>query len=932
MPDYIQQSFNGGELSPKILGRVDYEKYVTGAKLLRNWVPTPQGPLQNRPGTEFISDEVTSGLNIKLVPFQYGIDDAYILNFGYYYINVYKNGAIISTQEMIRNGNMEEDLYWYNLSTPTTNERSQAYVNQGSYSRYFVTTGAGQGIASVPAADWLTNYFNLVDGVDYNLSIDVRPSVTSIRVRVQYYSAGWNDEYDNTFAGLTAGSWQTITDSFTAAANRTYCRIIIESSVAAGAGNFYVDAVSLEKQGNLVVITPFTGADVIFGMDYAQSADDLYIASNSYFPRELQRYADNAWFFDYHDAALAIRDIYYKWTSSPSAANEFYLTTIDGADPTINKPKDIHQGFNPVTSANNTAFTEGTLGSLNVGEWAYGDNDTLGYDTIYIRITASADPDTLERWSLWAENWPAIWDQGSYPRTVVFHGDSLVWGGHTLHPQTFVKSQSSIYNDYTYDSLDPTDSDGLELTLNYSNADAIMFMRELSRLVAMTISREVLLTGTDGSSIITANSKWARKGSGSGSSAVRPVDTGKSMIHCVPHAKKIDVLTYDYDSDSFGSEDLFILAEHLTRHYAIIDMAYQAEPYKILWALRSDGTLLSLTYIPEQKVFAWAQHRIAGTHSISGHPTVKSIATIPGSGYDELWMIIQREINGAYVNYIERLAPFFVKPDHGADYFMDDDTTDAIFLDSYKKAVDTRQDISTITLTDPAVVGCAGHGYADGNTVRIRSHRGLLDSDGVSLVNGFDFTVAGALAGSFELQLEGDDLDATGATASGGGGTVAKPTTAVTGLDHLEGESVSVVGDGNYLGEYTVAAGAITLAVACSVVYVGLRYDCDMETITPKLQNQYQSLDAHEKSIKAITLRLIETTGLSYGPDEDNLIALEWFDDSIPYGHPPRLFDGDKDEKSFSGTHETSPTVYIRQEEPMPATISAIMLDIDIGA
>lgn len=83
---------------------------------------------------------------------------------------------------------------------------------------------------------------------------------------------------------------------------------------------------------------------------------------------------------------FSIRNATYKWTSSPSAANEFYLELAAGGDSGIIEPPKIWE--------NDIVMLKGTLGSLAVGEWKWGDNDTLGYNTVYVRIAASADPDS----------------------------------------------------------------------------------------------------------------------------------------------------------------------------------------------------------------------------------------------------------------------------------------------------------------------------------------------------------------------------------------------------------------------------------------------------------------------------------------------------------------------------------------------------------
>jgi len=75
----------------------------------------------------------------------------------------------------------------------------------------------------------------------------------------------------------------------------------------------------------------------------------------------------------------------YKWTASGSGTNEYYVELTGGGDPSLTEP--------PYLLLEDSIITAGTLGSLTDHQWAYGDNDTLGYSTIYIRDD-SGDPDT----------------------------------------------------------------------------------------------------------------------------------------------------------------------------------------------------------------------------------------------------------------------------------------------------------------------------------------------------------------------------------------------------------------------------------------------------------------------------------------------------------------------------------------------------------
>lgn len=84
---------------------------------------------------------------------------------------------------------------------------------------------------------------------------------------------------------------------------------------------------------------------------------------------------------------VSVRNAAYAWTASGSGTNEYYLRTAGGANPGFAaQPTSVY--------INAASATEGTVGSLTAGQWDYGDNDTLGYSTIYVRLSDGTDPDS----------------------------------------------------------------------------------------------------------------------------------------------------------------------------------------------------------------------------------------------------------------------------------------------------------------------------------------------------------------------------------------------------------------------------------------------------------------------------------------------------------------------------------------------------------
>ena len=89
----IQTSFNAGEISPRLLGRTELDKYKSGVETLLNMIPLPHGPITSRGGTQYISSSKSG--KIRLVAFEYSTIQAYVLEFGDYYIRVYLNKSVL---------------------------------------------------------------------------------------------------------------------------------------------------------------------------------------------------------------------------------------------------------------------------------------------------------------------------------------------------------------------------------------------------------------------------------------------------------------------------------------------------------------------------------------------------------------------------------------------------------------------------------------------------------------------------------------------------------------------------------------------------------------------------------------------------------------------------------------------------------------------
>ena len=88
----IKTNFTAGEISPRLMGRVDIARYANGAKRIENGVVVVQGGVMRRPGTRFAAAAKYGDRRARLIPYVFNRSQAYMLEFGDGYMRIYQNG------------------------------------------------------------------------------------------------------------------------------------------------------------------------------------------------------------------------------------------------------------------------------------------------------------------------------------------------------------------------------------------------------------------------------------------------------------------------------------------------------------------------------------------------------------------------------------------------------------------------------------------------------------------------------------------------------------------------------------------------------------------------------------------------------------------------------------------------------------------------
>ena len=156
-------------------------------------------------------------------------------------------------------------------------------------------------------------------------------------------------------------------------------------------------------------------------------------------------------------------------------------------------------------------------------------------------------------------------------------------------------------------------------------------------------------------------------------------------------------------------------------------------------------------------------------------------------------------------------------------------------------------------------------------------------------------------------------------------------TTISTGLDHLEGQTVTVLVDGSVQADKVVTGGSITLdPPATTTTHVGLSYNSDLETLNLEANTGQNTLQGKKQKIATITSRFQNTVGGKLGRDANNLDPLKGRRVSDNMNEPVQPFSGDQT-TVFNGDYGSEATMYYRQDQPLPMTITGVMPELSTG-
>ena len=676
----------------------------------------------------------------------------------------------------------------------------------------------------------------------------------------------------------------------------------------------YKDKGQVQSGGSAVEIsTPYLEAE-LFDLKFAQSADVLYICHPNHEVEKLSRTSHTSW---------TLADV--DFTKGPMQDANTTTTTLNPGATAVGT------GVSLAASATTGINSGSGFQSTDVGRFVFlhggyakitGVTDTTNA-TIEILTTLSASTAT-ENWRLGAFS-----DTTGHPSCVTFYEQRLDFAGTTNQPQTVFFSKSG-----DYENMDANiggtiaDSDAIIYTIASNQVNAIRFMTATRTLIIGTAGGEFSVSGGGADVAITPTNILIKKQSNHGAANLDALAVGNVTLFMQRARRKMRELAYNFDVDGYIAPDMTILAEHITEG-GITQMAYQQEPNQIIWLVRGDGELIGFTYQREQQVTAWHRHIFGGKFG-EATITVTDFANIADNT-----KIVLTKSDGTSTTFNSATSAT-----SGKFHTTSSNNQTATNL---KTLIDADSDFTatvstnTVTIKETAPQATGFLTMTTGDTTRLASTdegKAICESVAViptddteyevyiimkrtingstkryiEVLNTFDFTETDNTTFNF---LD-SQLDYNGSAV-----------TTISGLSHLEGQTVAILADGATHANKIVSSGEISLDRSATKVKVGLAYTSLLQTMRIDAGARDGTSQSKTKRIYEITIRLFESVGVEVGPDLNNLERIPFRSSANAMDQGITPFTGDK-EVEFRGNYETDGFVFVRQTQPLPLTILSL--------
>ena len=605
-----------------------------------------------------------------------------------------------------------------------------------------------------------------------------------------------------------------------------------------------------------------------------------------------------------------------------TGANTFELSGIDSSAFTAYSSGGTLQQVVEV----DTPYTTAQLFELQIAQNA---------DTMYIAHRSHA-PRLLTRtsatvWTLTAHAPTGItFGADDRPGAVTFYESRLVYAGTNNNPQQLIFSLAGDFDNFT---VGTGDGDGLRFTIGSRDVNLIRWLVGTDRqLVVGTFGGNFIARGGEANEAITPTNISVRPTDGIGAENQIPILHNNRVLFTERGQRTLRAFEFSLASDGFQSVDLNTRSEDITLG-GIKQIAIQRARPQVVWAAKDNGELLGFTFKPSEQVFGW--HR----HSTRIGDEITSVAVNKRAGdFDQLWIVAKRSVNGNdqyYVEFFEDVPDF---PDR-VDFFtgIANRTSDNerfqnvlferqkeyVHLDSVLSYDGTQVGIDAGAAITPAAVTGSGITFTAGASVFSSSDVGRQiwkkhitgDESGRATITAFT-------SGTQVTCTIISDFDSTDAIAAGNWFLT---TDSISGLDHLEAETVNIVTDGAPHPDRTVSSGVITLDSQASTAHIGFKYTGIVKSMNLEVgATRAGPSQTKFKNIYRVGIQFQDTLGARFGTTEYNTEQINFRSTDSISDRPPELFTGEELLSFFDGWRGEKHIVII-QALPLPCSVQMLV-------
>lgn len=700
MPTYtIQPTFSGGEFSPSLYSRIDIQKYATALRKAKNAIVHPQGGVSNRPGTKFLGEVKFPLKKTRIIPFEISLTNTFCIEAGEYYFRFWKNEGLI-----LNSGTPYEVITPYSES-----ELAEIKFVQSNDVLFIVHPNHKPAkLTHFSDTTWSLEELELING-PFMSNKDLRiPLITWSNpaiggtVGVNFYQ----DVLQSTMAGslirlnysIPAASYQSTLDKNNFYTLESVCEYETKVTLA----GTWTGTVTVEKSTDSGVSWSTAGSHTgnVTNQSYTVTASAQGSSTNRFrlkitLSAGTVNYTMNGdasiWDGSSYSLTLSTRIVTGSFSSTNMASPSIwvkgkwriYTKGTWGGEIAVEKSKDHGVTWEQVRLFSSDGTTTTTATNVD----ADGAIDSLclvrvrATKTLTGSINLDLSRDSFELQSVvkltsvsnartgfgtvvspLMVGTPTNWQEGSfsefrgYPKTIIFHQDRLCFGATRSEPQTTWCSQTGDYTNFGTSST-LKDTDAITLNLPSRKTNEIKNMVGLKDIISFTSASEWRL-GASGE-VLTPTSATQSLQENIGSNSSDPVLVGNRAVFISPMGTVVRDIGYDYSVDGFVGGNLSIFSTHLFSNFSIGEMAYQQEPDSIVWAIRSDGKLLSLTYMREQQVQAWTWHETDGLF--------ESTCSLPGDGQNDVYFVVKRGSK----RFIEKMGKRLISSNPADAFFVD---------------------------------------------------------------------------------------------------------------------------------------------------------------------------------------------------------------------------------------------------------------------